>query len=351
MNVFIQFRQDKRAPSAARSDVNHFRRLPAMAALLFAAAGAAWVPAFAQSPPVYPNKPIKLIVPFTPGGVTDTSGRVIAEQLSKRLGQLVIVDNKPGASGNIGTQQVAAADADGYTLLLGFDGTLVINPHVFEKISFNTEQDFAPVGKIGDAMLILVANPSVAVKTLRDVIALSKTQPGGLSYGTSGTGGTPHIAGELFTQRTGANLVHIPYKGGGQALIDVLGGSVPLVYTAVAGALQHVKSAKLTAIAVSSAQRSSALPDVPTFIESGIADFEISSWVGLLAPAKTPKSVIDKLNVELNAVLNDPDTRARLDVLGITATPGTPARFAEEIKRDLARYGQVVKSAGIKAGS
>ena len=310
----------------------------------------AGMPASAQSSLAYPNKPIKLVVPFTPGGVTDTSGRVIAEQLSKRLGQQVIVDNKPGASGNIGTQQVAAAEPDGYTLLLGFDGTLVINPHVFDKISFNTEKDFAPVGKIGDAMLILVANPSVAVKNLRDVIALSKTQAGGLSYGTSGTGGTPHIAGELFKQRTGANLVHIPYKGGGQALIDVLGGSVPLVYTAVAGALQHVKSGKLTAIAVSSTQRSSALPDVPTFIESGIADFEISSWVGILAPYKTPKAIIDKLNSELNAVLTDPETRTRLDVLGITAMPGTPAKFAEEIKRDLARYGEVVKSAGIKAG-
>lgn len=306
--------------------------------------------ASAQSTSAYPNKPIKLVVPFTPGGVTDTSGRVIAEQLSKRLGQQVIVDNKPGASGNIGTQQVAAAEPDGYTLLLGFDGTLVINPHVFDKISFNTEKDFASVGKIGDAMLILVANPSVPVKNLRDVIALSKTQPGGLSYGTSGTGGTPHIAGELFKQRTGANLVHIPYKGGGQALIDVLGGSVPLVYTAVAGALQHVKAGKLTAIAVSSTQRSSALPDVPTFIESGIADFEISSWVGILAPSKTPKAIIDKLNTELNAVLTDPETRTRLDVLGITAMPGTPAKFADEIKRDLARYGEVVKSAGIKAG-
>lgn len=320
------------------------------AVVAIAVIGTATTPASAQSTSAYPNKPIKLVVPFTPGGVTDTSGRVIAEQLSKRLGQQVIVDNKPGASGNIGTQQVAAADPDGYTLLLGFDGTLVINPHVFEKISFNTEKDFAPVGKIGDAMLILVANPSVATKNLRDVIALSKTQPGGLSYGTSGTGGTPHIAGELFKQRTGANLVHIPYKGGGQALIDVLGGSVPLVYTAVAGALQHVKSGKLTAIAVSSMQRSSALPDVPTFIESGIADFEISSWVGILAPSKTPKAIIDKLNAELNAVLTDPETRTRLDVLGITAMPGTPAKFAEEIKRDLARYGEVVKSAGIKAG-
>jgi tripartite-type tricarboxylate transporter receptor subunit TctC len=177
----------------------------------------------------YPNKPIRLIVPFAPGGVTDTSGRLIADQLSKRLGQQVIVDNKPGASGNIGTQMVAAAEPDGYTLLLGFDGTMVINPHVFPKVGFDTAKDFAPIGKIGDAILILVSNPSVPAKTLQQVIALSKTQSGGLSYGTSGTGGTPHIAGELLKQRTGSNLVHIPYKGGGQAMIDVMGGSIPLV--------------------------------------------------------------------------------------------------------------------------
>jgi tripartite-type tricarboxylate transporter receptor subunit TctC len=290
------------------------------------------------------------VVPFVPGGVTDTSGRVIAEQLTKRLGQPVIVDNRPGASGNIGTQQVATADADGYTLLLAYDGTMVINPHVFEKISFNTEKDFASVGKIGDAILILVAHPSVTAKNLQELIALSKTQPGGLSYGTSGTGGTPHIAGELLNQRTGSNFVHIPYKGGGQALTDVLGGNIPVVYTAVAGALQHVKGGKLNAIGVSSAQRSSSLPNVPTFIESGLPDFEISSWVGILAPAKTPKPILDKLNAELNAVLSDPETKARLEVLGIAATPGTPAAFAENIRRDLARYGQVVKKAGIKAG-
>ena len=329
------------------------KRVTRSAIGIFAALGLCLMPiapTIAQSPAAYPNKPIKLVVPFTPGGVTDTSGRLIAEQLSKRLGQPVIVDNKPGASGNIGTQQVATADPDGYTLLLGFDGTLVINPHVFEKISFDTEKDFASIGKIGDAILILVAHPGMPVKTLRDVIALSKSQPGGLSYGTSGTGGTPHIAGELLKQQTGANLIHIPYKGGGQALIDVLGGNVPLVYTAVAGALQHEKGGKLTAIAVSSAQRSSSLPDVPTFIESGVADFEISSWVGVLAPAKTPKPIIDRLNAELNAVLNDAETRARLETLGITAMPSTPAKFADEIKRDLVRYGKVVKSAGIKAG-
>lgn len=306
-------------------------------------------PACALAQAAYPVKPIRLVVPFTPGGVTDTSGRLIAEQLSRRLGQQVVVDNRPGASGNIGTQQVAAAEPDGYTLLLAFDGTMVINPHVFEKVPFNTLRDFAPVGKIGDAILILVANPGFAPRNLRDTIALSKAQAGGLSYGTSGTGGTPHIGGELLKQRTGANLVHVPYKGGGQAMTDVLGGSIPLVYTAIAGAIQHVKSGKLHALAVSSAQRASSLPDVPTFIESGVPDFEINSWVGLLAPAKTPRAVVTRLNTELNAVLSDPEVRDRLNALGIGATPGTAEKFGDEIARDLARYGQVVKGAGIKA--
>jgi len=299
--------------------------------------------------PAYPSKPIRLVVPFTPGGVTDTSGRLIAEQLGKRLGQQVIVDNKPGASGNIGTQLVASAEADGYTLLLGFDGTMVINPHVFPKVGFDTLKDFAPIGKIGDAVLILVAHPNFPAKTLKDVIALSKSQAGGLSYGTSGTGGTPHIAGELLKQRTGANLVHVPYKGGGQAMTDVLGGNIPLVYTAIAGAIPHVKSGKLHPVAVSSAKRASSLPDVATFIENGVSDFEANSWVALLAPVKTPKAIVDKLNTELNAVLNDPEVREKLNGMGITATPGSADKFGEEMKRDLARYGQVVKSANIKA--
>ena len=226
----------------------------------------------AMSQPTWPAKPIKLIVPFTPGGVTDTSGRLIAEQLTKRLGQQVVVENKPGASGNIGTQMVAHAEPDGYTLLLGFDGTLVINPHVFPKVGFDPVKDLAPIGKIGDATLILVANPQFKAKNLREVIDLSKADSNGFSYGTSGTGGTPHIAGELLKQRTGANLTHIPYKGGGQAMTDVLGGNIPLVYTAIAGAMPHIKSGKLHPVAVSSAQRASSLPDVPTFIESGVAD-------------------------------------------------------------------------------
>jgi tripartite-type tricarboxylate transporter receptor subunit TctC len=324
----------------------NFRRQWLQGALVAAAAAMFSVGAQAQA---YPVKPIRLVVPFTTGGVTDTSGRLIAEQLSKRLGQQVNVDNKPGASGNIGTQLVASAEPDGYTLLLGFDGTLVINPHVFAKTGFDTLKDFAPVGKIGDAMLILVASPNFPAKTLKDVIALSKSQAGGLSYGTSGTGGTPHIAGELLRQRTGANLVHVPYKGGGQAMTDVMGGSIPLVYTAVAGAVPLVKSGKLHPVAVSSGRRASSLPDVQTFIENGVTDFEVNSWVGLLAPAKTPRALIARLNTELNAVLNDPEVRERLNTLGIAATPGSPERFGDEMGRDLARYGQVVKAAGIKS--
>jgi tripartite-type tricarboxylate transporter receptor subunit TctC len=316
------------------------RLFAALPALLLALAG----PARAD----FPERVIRLIVPFAPGGVTDTSGRLIAEGLSKRLGQQVIVENKPGASGNPGTASVAQAAPDGYTLVLAFDGTMVINPHVFPKIPFDTLKDFAPVGKIGDATLIIVAHPSFPGKTLNDIIEMSKKDPKGISYGTSGIGGTPHIAGELLNMKTGAKLVHIPYKGGGQAMADALGGNVPLVYTAVAGAITHVQSGKLNAIAVSSRTRSPSLPNTPTFIESGVADFESSSWVGILAPAKTPRPVIEKLNKELNALLTSPDTIERLAKLGIVATPGTPEQFGEQMKADLAKYGPVVKAANIK---
>lgn len=310
---------------------------------------AAWAVAFAACAD-YPDKPIRLIVPFAPGGVTDTSGRVVAEALGKRLGQQVVVENKAGASGNIGTQQVALAPPDGYTLVLGFDGTLVINPHVFgARFPIDVQKDLAPVGKIGDATLIIVAHPSFPARTLPALIEHAKKDPKGVSYGTSGVGGTPHIAGELLRQRTGANLVHVPYKGGGQAMADALGGQIPLVYTAVAGAMTHLKAGKLVPIAVSSSQRAPSLPDVPTLMESGLPDFEASSWVAILAPAKTPRAVIERLNKELNAVLGDPPVVERLLTLGIVATPGPPEQLATQIRRDLEKYGKVVKDAGIKA--
>lgn len=318
------------------------RRAALLCVLLASVAGV-------QAQDTYPSKPIRLVVPFTPGGVTDSSGRLIADFLGKRLGQQIVVENKPGASGNIGTAQVVAAVPDGYTLLLAFDGTMVINPHVFAKVPFDTLKDFAPIGRIGSATLILVAHPEVPVKSLQDLIALSKTKP--LAYGTSGIGGTPHIAGEMLAQRTGGRLEHVPYKGGGQAMTDVMGGSIPLVYTAVAGAQGHVKSGKLKAIAVSGARRSSSLPDVPTFIESGLpslSDFVVDSWVGLLAPAGTPAAVLARLNSELNAVLNDPAVRERLAVLGIDPTPGTSEQFRQQMQKDLVAYGAIVKAANIK---
>ena len=296
----------------------------------------------------YPAKPVRLLVPFAPGGVADTSARVIAEQLSRRLGQQVMVENKAGASGNIGTQAVALAEPDGYTLLLAFDGTMVINPHVFEKVPFDTLNDFTPVGKIGDAVLVLVAHPGVNAKNLKELIALSKSQSGGLFYGTSGSGGTAHVACELFKQKTGANLTHMAYKGGAQAMVDVLGGNIPLGFVAVAGAAQHIKTGRVNALAITGSQRISSLPQVPTFMESGVPEVDVNSWVGLLAPAKTPRAVVERLNTELNAVLADPEVKEKLKTFGIYATPGSTQKFGDEIKKDLARYAHIVKAAGIK---
>ncbi len=304
-------------------------------------------PALAQNN--FPNKPIRLIVPFTPGGVTDTSGRLIADQLSRRIGQQIIVENKPGASGNIGSTMVANSEPDGYTLALGFDGTMVINPHIFSNIPFDTIKDFAPIGKIGDTVLILVAYPKFEAQTLKEIIALSM-QPGKtVNFGSSGIASPQHIAVELLNQQTGSKLVHVPYKGGGQAMIDVQAGVIPLVYTAVAGAYPYIKSGRLNAVAVSSKERAPSLPDVPTFMESGVPNFVASGWVGIFAPAKTPRPVVDYLNKELNAVLSTPEVKAKLETLGITATPGTPEQFSSEIASDLARYGKVIKEADIRA--
>ena len=247
------------------------KRLAPLALTLMALSAGLASNSYAQTD--YPNKPIRLIVPFTPGGVTDASARLVAEQMSKRLGHQMIVENKPGASGNIGTSQVAAAEPDGYTLVLGFDGTIVINPHVFPSIPFDPVKDFAPVGKIGDAILILVAHPSVAANNVKELIALSKTDPNGLNYGTSGLGSTPHIAGETLNIVADSKLVHVPYKGGGQALIDVQGGSIPLVFTAVAGALPHIQNGRIKGIGVTSAARAPSLPNIQTFIEAGLPNF------------------------------------------------------------------------------
>jgi tripartite-type tricarboxylate transporter receptor subunit TctC len=292
----------------------------------------------------YPTKPVRVVVPFSPGGVADSSARVLADRLGARLGQAIVVENRPGASGNLGTAAVAAAAPDGYTLLLGFDGTMVINPHVYSTLPWDTLRDFAPVTKLGDATLILVAHPSVPAKSIGELVALKKP----FSYGTAGTGSTPHLAGELLAQRTGIALTHVPYKGGGQAMGDVVGGQIPLVFTAVATAQQFVKSGRLNGLGVPAARRSGSLPEVPTFIESGLEGFVVDSWTGILAPAKTPGEIVARLQKEIAAVLGEPDIRSRYATLGIEPVGNTPGQFAEQIRADLARWEKVVRQANIR---
>ena len=296
----------------------------------------------------WPAKPVRMVVPFSAGGFADNSIRSISERLSARLGQPVVIENKAGASGNIGTSEVAKSAPDGYTFLLGFDGTMVINPHVFARTGFDTLRDFAPVTKLGDGGIIIVAHPSVAANNLRELIALAKAKPGTLSYGSSGTGGTSHLACELLSQRAGIELLHIPYKGGGQAIIDVVGGQIPLVCTAIATAQSFLKSGKLKGIGISSTARSPATPEVPTFIESGLPGLSVNSWIGILAPAKTPPAIVSRMQKDIAAVLQLPEIRERYAVLGIEPVGSTPEEYAAEIRSDLARWEAVVKKAGVR---
>jgi tripartite-type tricarboxylate transporter receptor subunit TctC len=296
----------------------------------------------------YPDRPLRLIVPFSPGGLSDTGARLVAERMGQVLGQPVIVDNRAGAGGNIGTQAVAVAPADGYTLLLGFDGTLVINPHVYSKVPFNPLTDFAPIGKIGDVAPIIVVNPAVPAKNFQELVAYAKTREGGVSYGSSGVGSTGHLLVEMLNRRTGANFVHVPYKGGAQALADVVGGTLQMNSTSVAGAYPFIRQGQVRAIAVATAHRLTSLPDVPTLAESGLPGFELSGWIGLLAPAKTPPNVLSKLQSALHKALQAPELQERLVTLGIAPTLQTPSEFAAQIRVDLDRYGAIVKAAHVR---
>ncbi len=296
----------------------------------------------------WPSKPVRIIVPFSAGGFADGSVRAISDRLGARLGQPVVIENKAGASGNIGAELVAKSAPDGYTLLAGFDGTIVINPHVFAKTGFDSVRDFAPVTKLGEGGMIVVAHPSVPAANLRELIALARSRPGAFSYGSSGTGGTAHLACELLCQQAGISMQHIPYKGGGQAITDVVGGQIPLVCTAVATAHGFLKSGKLKGLGISSAQRTPAAPEVPTFVESGLPGLVVNSWMGILAPAKTPAPVVARLQQDIAAVLQLPDVRERYAVLGIEPVGNAPEAFAADIRADLARWGAVVKKANVR---
>ena len=290
--------------------------------------------------------PIKMVVPFGPGTTTDTVGRVVADALAKASRQSVVVDNRAGAGGATGTDQVAKAAADGKTLVMGTVGTHAINAALYPKMPYDTLKDFAAVTKLGDAALILVAHPSAGVKTLRDLVEQGKSRP--FSYGSSGTGGTPHLLGELLKQRTGAQLQHVPYKGGGQAMADVLGGQIPLVFTAIATAQQYVRNGRVIALGVPQAKRSNALPEVPTFNESGFAGFDVASWTGIFAPAATPRPVVERLQKEIAALLKTDFVRERYATLGIEPVGNTPEEFTAQVRGDLARWAEVVKAANVR---
>ncbi len=315
-----------------------------------AAAMAAALVAFSAAAQDYPSKAVRIIVPVPPGGIVDNAARPIADRLGARLGQQVVIDNRPGANGTIGAQMVAQSAADGYVLLAAVDGTMVVslNPQVFPGKSPETLRDFAPITKLGDAALLLVSHPSVPARDLVEFIRIAKARPDAFSYGTSGLGSTPHLTGELLNQRAGLRLTHVPYKGGGQALIDALGGQIPLVFTTVASAQQYVKTGKLTGLGVSSVKRSPTLPNTPTFIQSGLAGFDVSAWVGVFAPAKTPRAIVDKLRQEIAAVLAEAPVRSSYDMLGMEPVGNSPDQFAKQIAADLDRWARVVKEAKIK---
>jgi tripartite-type tricarboxylate transporter receptor subunit TctC len=296
----------------------------------------------------WPAKPIRIVVPFSPGGFADSSARAVADRLAARLGQPVVVENRPGASGNIGTELVAKSAPDGYTLVAAYDGTMVVNPHVYSKLGFDTLKDFTPVTKLGDAAIIVVAHPSLPANNLRELIALARSKPGLLNYGSAGTGSTTHLACEMLNQRAGIELVHIPYKGGSQAIADAVGGQLPLVCTAIATAQQFLRAGRLKGLGISSERRDAALPEVPTFIESGLPGFVVNSWMGILAPAKTPRAVVERLQTEIAAVLQLPEVRERFAVLGIDPVGNKPDEYAAQLKADLDAWGPVVRKAGVR---
>ena len=304
--------------------------------------------ALAQNTPAsFPNKPLKIIVPYSPGGFADSGARAISEALGTRLGQSIVIENKPGASGVIGTLAVSSAAPDGYTLLLGFDGTLITYPMMVSKPPFNVLKDLAAVTKIGDSAMVLAAHPGFEAKSIAQLIDLSKQKDAHFPFGSSGLGSTPHLAGELFKSRTNVNMEHIAYKGGGQATIDALGGQIPMVFTTLATVQQYIKTGKLNAIGVTSAKRLATLPDTPTFVESGVPGFVLSTWIGIFAPPSTPKAIVDKLQTEMVKVLQNPTVKERLAVLGIEPSGNTPEQFSEQIANDIATWAPIVKKANI----
>lgn len=323
---------------------SHNRLIPAAAAALVAATTTGIV--HAQDP--YPTRPIRMMVPFSPGGASDTAARVVGQQLAPRLGQQIVIENRPGAGGVIGTEMAARATPDGYSLLMGSNTEIVINPNLYKKLPYNTQRDFAPVSMVADTPLILVVHPSVPAKSVQELIALAKAKPGVLNYASSGNGSTVQLASEMFKTMAGVNIRHIPFNGSAPAVIQTIAGETQLVIPAMPAALPQARSGKLRALAVTSAKRVAAAPELPTVAEAGVPGYEISIWNGLLAPAGTPKPVLDRLHVELLKVLAMPEVKQSFSNIGAEVVTSTPAQFAAFIKSDLAKYAKVVKDADVK---
>lgn len=314
-----------------------FRRLaqiaPALATALFLVTGAA----VAQS---WPNRPVRLVVPYVPSGATDLVSRIVSEQLTTRLGQQVVVDNRPGATGTIAFTGVAEAGPDGYTLITTAD-SLTLLPYAYRNLKFDPRTSFAPISMMSTQPLVLAVHAAVPAKNVKEFLALAKTKS--LSFGTSGTGTSQHLSGELIKKMTGIDMVHIPYKGGGQAIIDLSGGQVPAAVLGSSTVIPQHKAGRIRILAVTSKKRSAVLSDVPTLDESGLTGFDVYQWTAMLAPAKTPKAVINRLNTEINAILKQPAARDKLQAAGFEAQPSTPEDVAKLIIDGMTRWGKLIQ--------
>jgi tripartite-type tricarboxylate transporter receptor subunit TctC len=296
----------------------------------------------------YPTKPIRWVVPFAPGGSTDTLARTLAVKLSDALGQQVVVDNRPGANGNIGMELVARAPADGHTILLGYIANVAIAPSLYEKLPFDPVKNYEPITLVATSPNVLVAHPTVAAKNLKELIALARAQPGKFNYASAGIASVGHLTGELLNDLAGIRMTHVAYKGSGQAVTDLLGGHIQLMFSGFSSTLTHIKSGKLRALAQTGEKRSPALSDVPTIAESGFPKFEATAWYGVHAPAKTPKPVVTRLNTELVKALKLPDVSERLGSLGFEIAASTPEHYGNYIRSEIRKWAKVVKASGAK---
>jgi tripartite-type tricarboxylate transporter receptor subunit TctC len=305
------------------------------------AAGSAWAQA-------YPSKPVRMIVGFPPGGGTDVVARVISHKISEWWGQAVTVENRAGATGTIGADLVAKSAADGYTLIMGHVNSHAIAPNLFAKLPYDPIRDFAAVAYVGYVPNVLAVHPSVNVKSVKELVALARSQPGKMNYASSGNGSTQHLAGELFKQLTGTDIVHVPYKGSGDAIKDLLGGVVAMNFDTMPPVLPHIQAGKLRGLAISTPMRLAQLPEVPTFLEEGITGFDVANWYGVMAPAATPRDLVTKLNADINKAMQVPEVRQRLEAVGTQLREQSAAEFEAYMKSEVAKYSKLIKAIGVK---